>query len=351
MTSPLQGGKKRGIGWDGPSLARPHGRRRRWRRPVGAAAAVLAAIALLVTLGAVELDEPAGLGTLATLPAEGGGAEPGRPPAIERRRERQAESERQAQAIAVTGGGPMLSVELEDPPAAGLVFDVETGEILWERDRRGERPIASLTKIMTAVLVAKELGRTEREIQVDGRAEGTEGSAIGLEAGMRVEAGALFNAMLIASANDAADALAIDAAGSTGRFVRRMNSRARELDLDCTHFVSSHGLEPENRSCAEDVAALVRLAMDSGRIRAVAAKERAVVDFPIAGGRRHLASTNPLLQADYPGTIGLKTGYTLEAGRSLAAVVRRDGRTLGAVLLDSPDPALQAERLFDAAFR
>jgi D-alanyl-D-alanine carboxypeptidase (penicillin-binding protein 5/6) len=82
----------------------------------------------------------------------------------------------------------------------------------------------------------------------------------------------------------------------------------------------------------------------------VARKERVVVDFPIEGGERHLATTNPLLQADYEGTIGLKTGYTEEAGSSLAAVVRRDGRTLAAVLLDAPDVQAQAERLLDAAF-
>jgi D-alanyl-D-alanine carboxypeptidase len=86
------------------------------------------------------------------------------------------------------------------------------------------------------------------------------------------------------------------------------------------------------------------------RIPRIARQERAAVDFPIRGGERHLATTNPLLQQGYEGTIGLKTGYTEEAGPCLAAVVRRDGRTLVAILLDSPDPAAQAEKLLEAGF-
>ena len=87
------------------------------------------------------------------------------------------------------------------------------------------------------------------------------------------------------------------------------------------------------------------------RIRRVVRKSHAVLRFPIKGGRLFLTSTNPLLRADYPGAIGLKTGYTDEAGRCFVGVVQRGGRTLGVVLLDSPDPSRQSRKLLNAAFR
>jgi D-alanyl-D-alanine carboxypeptidase len=90
--------------------------------------------------------------------------------------------------------------------------------------------------------------------------------------------------------------------------------------------------------------------MEEPRIARIVGRNGTVVPFPIKGGQLHLAPTNPLLRTGYPGTIGLKTGYTGEAGRSLVAVVHREGRTLGAILIDSPDPAVQARKLFDKVF-
>jgi serine-type D-Ala-D-Ala carboxypeptidase (penicillin-binding protein 5/6) len=345
MNSPLQGGAKRKVGWDGPSLAGPRGTRRRLVRWLAAGAGLLGGVAAWLVLGTGEIGDSSRVGVLGPL-APGG---PERSAPYER-------TGRDAEAAVSLGGEDSIDVRFEDPPRSGIVFDVGTGEVLWHRRVREEGPIASLTKIMSALIVTERLGRLGRRVEVDSRAVGLRGSggvtgsAVGIEAGMRIEASALFQAMMVSSANDAATALAIEAAGSTGRFVRLMNRRARLLELECTRFVSPHGLEPENRSCAADLAAMTRLAMDQPRISRVARRRRAVVDFPIEGGERHLATTNPLLQAGYEGTIGLKTGFTEEAGQSLAAVVRRDGRAYGCVLLDSPNPAEQARRLLDLAF-
>lgn len=345
MNSPLQGGRKRGLGWDGPSLGGRRGRRGRLRRRLAVAAGLVAGIAGWLTFGEGDVGDSARLGTLGVLPP---GAE--REPAPPKR----PQPTRAEEAALSLGGPDEVRLELEDPPAAGVLFDLDSGDVLWRRRARAERSVASLTKIMTALLVAEDLRRPARQVQIGGDAAGLDasggvlGSAVGLEAGMRVSVGALFHAMLISSANDASTALAIESAGSVEGFVDRMNRRARRLGLDCTRFVSAHGLEPENRSCAVDLGILTRLAMAEPLIERVARKPRAVVEFPIAGGKRHLATTNSLLQDGYEGTIGLKTGFTAEAGSSLVAVVRRDGRTLAAVLLDSEDPAGQAERLFEA---
>ena len=248
-------------------------------------------------------------------------------------------------------GEDAFRVRFRNPPRAGLVFDLRTGEVLWRRRPRSRFPIASLTKIMTALLVA-ELTSPREQVRIDFDALLYQGSGVGrLPEGRRVPIDALLHGLMLVSGNDAAIALADHVARSEIRFVRMMNRRARQLRLGCTRFVSSHGLEAGNRSCVADLAALTRLAMRQRRIAAAVRKREAALRFPIRGGRLFLNNTNPLLRSRYPGTIGLKTGYTAPAGRCFVAVVRRRGRTLGVVLLGSPNPSAQARRLLGAAFR
>ena len=237
------------------------------------------------------------------------------------------------------------------PPRAGLVFDLETGDVLWRRRPLEARPIASLTKLMTALVVTtttspRELVRIHADaLRYTGRSVGV------LKRGKRVPVEALLSAALITSANDAATALAHHVGGSIRGFARLMNERARVLGLTCSHFVSPHGAEPANRSCAADLAALTRLAMAERRIARIVRISYTQIPAAVKGKQLYLPTTNPLLAAGYPGTIGLKTGYTSEAGRCLIAVVRHGRRTLGAVLLDSPNPGEQAKRLLEKAFR
>jgi D-alanyl-D-alanine carboxypeptidase (penicillin-binding protein 5/6) len=247
-------------------------------------------------------------------------------------------------------GVDAFHVFLKHPPRAGLVFDLGSGEVLWRLNPRRTLPIASLTKIMTALLVAERTRPDERVLITQAAIDYT-GSGVGLlPKGRRVRLEALLNGLLIVSGNDAAIALAVHMAGSEDRFVRMMNERAAELGLACTRFASAHGLEDGDRSCARDLAVLSRLAMRRTRIRRVARTEYAELPFPIKGGKLYLSGHNPLMRLDYPGAIGLKTGYTEAAGRCFVGVARRGGRTLGVVLLDSRDPAIQAPKLLDAAF-
>lgn len=248
-------------------------------------------------------------------------------------------------------GADRVRMPFGRPPRAGMLFDLESGEVLWRRGAEARVPIASLTKIMTALLVT-ERSRPRSPVEIPRSVLEVEGSAIGLQTrGKRVRHDSLLNGMLLQSGNDAAIALADHRAGSERRFVRLMNRRARALGLRCTHYVSPHGLEAGNVSCPADLAALARLAMRKRRIARIVRKRRAVVPFPIRERRLHLNTTNPLLIGRYPGTIGLKTGFTRRAGRNLVAVVRRGDRTLGVVLLRSPDPASQAKKLFGAGLR
>ncbi len=237
------------------------------------------------------------------------------------------------------------------PPRAGIVFDLADGDVLWRRRPFERRPIASLTKVMTAIIVATTT-RPHDLVTIHADALRYTGRSVGvLKRGKRVRVEALLNAALITSANDAAIALGHHIGGSIRGFARLMNERARLLGLNCTHFVSPYGAEKANQSCAADLAALTRLAMAEHRIARIVRIPYTQIPAPVKGKQLYLPTTNPLLAAGYPGTIGLKTGYTSEAGRCLIAVVRHGRRTLAAVLLDSPNPGEQATRLLERAFR
>ena len=278
----------------------------------------------------------------------GGDSEPAAAPAV---RSQLPPASPSSPASVALEGEDAFEIRFRRPPRAGLVFDVATGDVLWRRRPLERRPVASLTKVMTALVVATTT-RPDDRVRVARAALRYTGRGVGvLKRGKRVPVEALLSAALITSANDASIALAHHVAGSVRGFARLMNERARLLGLACTRFVSPHGLENGNRSCAADLAALTRLAMAERRIARIARVPYTQIRAAVKGKRLYLATTNPLLATGYRGTIGLKTGYTSAAGRCLIAVVRRGGRTLGVVLLRSPNPGEQAKRLLERAFR
>ena len=247
-------------------------------------------------------------------------------------------------------GVDAFNVEFRKPPRAALVFDVDTGEVLFRRDPLRPRPMASLTKIMTALVVVQET-RPEDRVRITKAALRYQGSGVGvLPKGRTVRLETLLNGLMLVSGNDAAIALAVHVSGTERRFVRLMNEKARLWGLSCTRFASSHGLEDGNRSCPADLAVLSRLAMREQRIARVVRRSQVSFRFPIKGGRLYLGGHNPLLRTRYPGALGLKTGYTNTAGRCFVGVARRAGRTLGVVLLHSSNPAKHAARLLDLGF-
>jgi serine-type D-Ala-D-Ala carboxypeptidase (penicillin-binding protein 5/6) len=254
-------------------------------------------------------------------------------------------------ALSLTGSADRVHVRFKHPPRSGLLFDLDTGAVLWRRQPDRVLPIASLTKMMTALLVV-ERAPPDAKVRVTKEALAYKGSAVGvLPKGKRIKLETMLNGLLLPSGNDAAIALAQRISGTVAAFVAHMNARAGDLGLACTRFSSPDGFEDAgNHSCAIDLAEMARAVLDRPRLARIVERRRAVLPFPIKGGRIYLFNNNPLLRTGYPGTIGIKTGYTDAAGRCLVATARHGRIRLGVVLLDSPDPGNQAMRLLDRGF-
>ena len=244
----------------------------------------------------------------------------------------------------------MPYLHLKRGPKSGLAFDLADGTVLWRHHATAVRPIASLTKIMTALL-AVERFRPREMVRIPRVSERVGGSRMaGLKPGRRVRADVLLKGLLISSSNNAAVALAVAGAGSERAWVALMNRRAQLLGLTCTHYVDAHGLDRRDRSCAADLATLAMRAMNEPRIAEIARKRYARV-WPGSGEKFTLYTTNHLLRDHYPGAIGLKTGYTNPAGFCLVAIVQRGTRRIGVILLGSKDAFFDARRVAREAAR
>ncbi len=213
--------------------------------------------------------------------------------------------------------------------AAYGVYDLNSNRWLGEHAVDEQRPIASLIKLLTA-LVVLQTGDLDRVVTVPEMQLADDESRIWLYPGQQLTRRELFDAMLVASANDAAIALAIDNAGSVDAFVQRMNGAAATAGLTATRAGSPVGLDSAGGvSSARDLATLTALLWQSPKFRAAVSKpaiEMFGQSFP---------NTNDLL-ATYPGANGVKTGSTTAAGRCLVVSAERDGRTIVAVALGSP---------------
>jgi len=254
-------------------------------------------------------------------------------------------------AVRLDQGGDPVRTRFKKMPRSGLLFDIDTGRVLWRHQPTRVLPIASLTKMMTALIVAGRLGPRTR-VPITREALRYQGSGVGLlPKGKRIRTETMLYGLMLPSGNDAAIALAQRAAGSVPRFVDAMNARAERMGLVCTRFSSPHGFEDKgNHSCAGDLAAVARAVLRMPRLAKIVRSREAALPFPIKGGKLYLYNNNPLLRQGYRGITGMKTGYTDAAGRCLVATARRGGVRLGVVLLHSPDPGGQAKRLLDRGF-
>jgi len=231
---------------------------------------------------------------------------------------------------------------------AAILIDADTGRVMLEKNAELRLPMASTTKIMTA-LVALERGDPDETVKIMPEAVGVEGSSVYLTLGEELTLRELLYALMLASANDAATAIAIHTAGSVEAFAELMNEKASALGLKNTNFKNPHGLDAEGHFTS---------AHDLARITAAALKNKLFAEIVSTykyniggkdGTRRYLVNHNKLLR-QYDGCIGVKTGYTKTDGRCLVSAARRDGMTLIAVTLSAPDDWRDHTAMLDYGF-
>ncbi|HSZ12970.1 MAG TPA: hypothetical protein VK790_02925 [Solirubrobacteraceae bacterium] len=327
--------------------------RRRRRRRLAAlgvlALAVLAAAVAEIGLASGSGERPRG-GNRASAPVKGAAHAPSARTARSPYGLPLAKPALALPGISSPGKDP-VQVSFAHPPREGLLFNLTTGQVLWQHNPLQRVPIASLTKMMTA-LITVESAPSDAHVLVTKQAVDAAGSKVGvLPLGRHVRLRSMLYGLLLPSGNDAATALAQHVAHTVRRFVVRMNQEAARLGLGCTRYSSPSGYyNAGNFSCAADLAVLAHVDMQQPRIASVVRTYSAVLPFPIKGGKLYLYNNNPLLIYKYPGVTGMKTGQTEAAGRCLVATAERHGVRLGAIVLNSQEPGIQARQLLDLGF-
>ena len=250
-----------------------------------------------------------------------------------------------------------LAVGPEVPAPSAILMEASTGTVLFEKNAHERLAPASVTKVMTLLLVMEALqsGRIgwDDAVTASDTAAAKGGSQVYLEAGEQMTMDEMLKSVVVSSANDCATALAEHVAGSEGAFVAMMNTRAKELGLQDTHFVNCTGLDDEpnakeHLTSAYDIAVMSRELLKHDAIR----KYTTIWMDTVRGGEFGLSNTNKLVRF-YSGTTGLKTGYTSAAGHCLAASAMRDGVEYIAVVLhcaNSGERFQSAKTLLDYGF-
>ena len=263
-------------------------------------------------------------------------------------------------AVLVCCGLPAVCAapaELDIPAPSAILMDAATGTVLYEKNANERLAPASVTKVMTLLLVMEALdsGRIgwDDTVTASEEAAGKGGSQVYLEPGEQMSMDEMLKSVVVSSANDCATALAEHVAGSESAFVAMMNDRAAELGLNDTHFVNCTGLDdgPEaagHLTTAHDLAIMSRELLKHAEIK----KYTTIWTDTVRGGRFGLSNTNKLVRF-YEGTTGLKTGYTSAAGHCLSASAERDGIELIAVVMhcaSSTDRFESAKALLNYGF-
>ena len=228
-------------------------------------------------------------------------------------------------------------------------MEADSGDIVFGQNQNARLPMASTTKIMTA-LVALEKLPLETVVTITPASVGIEGSSIYLVEGEKLTLEQLLYALLLASANDAATAIAVAVAGSVEAFAALMNDKAADLGLVDTHFVNPHGLDHEEHyTTAKELALITRAALKSPVFREICSTKRKTIPLHGDEGVRLLLNHTKLLDA-YEGCIGVKTGYTKKTGRCLVSAAQREGVTLIAVTLGAPNDWQDHSDMLDYGF-
>ena len=242
-----------------------------------------------------------------------------------------------------------LAEEVGTSAKACVIIDERSGRVLLSHQPDVPLPMASTTKIMTALL-AIELGDLSAQVTCSRNAFGVPGTSIYLSEGETLTLREMLMGLMLASGNDAAVAIAEHIGGTTDEFCRMMTARAAELGCTSTVFMTPHGLPQDGHyTTARDLALIAREAMQHSVFREIVSTSRSRIPWEGRGYDRVLNNKNRLLTS-YEGATGIKTGYTKKAGRCLVFGAERDSMRIIGVVLNCSDWFTEAARLMDLAF-
>lgn len=230
---------------------------------------------------------------------------------------------------------------------AAVLYEPETGSFLYKKNADTPLPMASTTKIMTALVALDNASLTET-VKIHDLAVGVEGSSAYLKRGDEVTMEELLYALLLRSANDAAAAIAFHISGSIEGFAILMNEKAEELGLCSTNFQNPHGLDgKEHYTTAKELAIIASHALDNAVFKEIVSTYKKTFNY---GDRQSTYINHNKLLNLYDGCIGVKTGFTKKSGRCLVGAAEKDGLTFITVTLDAPNDWSDHEKLFDIGY-
>ncbi len=232
-----------------------------------------------------------------------------------------------------------------------IVIERDTGRVLNEKNADKRRPMASTTKIATAITVIERVNDLDKKVKVPAQAAGVEGSSIYLEKDEELTVRDLLYGLMLQSGNDCAVALAVTTAGSIQNFASMMNETAARAGAENTNFVNPHGLHDDNHyTTARDLAAIAAYAMKNETFRNIVSTKRYTAPWQGRDYDRVIVNKNKILST-FDGGDGVKTGYTKKAGRCLVSSATRDGMSVIAVVLNCGPMFEDCRMLMDEAFK
>ena len=232
---------------------------------------------------------------------------------------------------------------------AEAVMEVVSGRMLYEKNSNEKLPMASTTKIVTAISVIENFD-INKVVKVPAKCVGTEGSSIYLREGEKYTVLDLLYGLMLRSGNDAAETLAVCLSGSITDFVSVMNETAKKIGAVNSNFVNPHGLHNDNHyTTAKDLAVITSYAMKNETFKAIVSAKKHVATEITSGEKRVWTNKNKML-FNFDGADGVKTGYTVKAGRCLVSSATRSGEEIVSVVLDSPQMFERSAELLENAF-
>ncbi|MBQ8163703.1 MAG: D-alanyl-D-alanine carboxypeptidase [Clostridia bacterium] len=229
-----------------------------------------------------------------------------------------------------------------------ILIESQSGDIVYAKNSTSKAPMASTTKIMTAI-VALENGDLEKTVTIDERSVGVEGSSIYLKAGEKLTLKELIYALMLESANDAATAIAYEIGGSVENFASMMNETSKKIGAFDTNFTNPHGLDDdEHYTTAYDLAKIARYAMQNPVFREIVSTK--TKNIPLDDSSTRLLVNHNKLLRSYDGAIGIKTGFTKKSGRCLVSCANVDGVELVCVTLNAPNDWNDHKKMLNYGF-